>query len=100
MGPQAAYGAVSPPRSVPPSPLQPQPQARVGYSVRPPVPQNAPKDPLRQISLHDVMWHSTASSAAGQSDELPQVVPHARNPRRRYEPPAGIPLSQVWFALP
>lgn len=90
MGPQAAYGAVSPPRSMPPSPLQP-PQAKVGYTVRPPVPQNAPKDPLRQISLHDVMWHSTMSSMAGQSDELPQ----ARHPRRRFEPASGIPLAQA-----
>ena len=45
---------------------------------------------MRQISLHDVMWHSTPSSGTRGS----QSPPAKRPPRRRFQPPAGMPPPQ------
>jgi hypothetical protein len=57
-----------------------------------PFPVGASKEPHHEISLHDVMWHSTDTSTAPATDS-----PVHRKPRRRYKHdpgPSTYPRSQ------
>jgi hypothetical protein len=97
----AAYKA-PPPVSISPRPRPLQPPHHINFEGPAPVgPGDASKTSkteYRQLSLHDVMWHSTASSMEAQSDDLPPP----RRPRRRFHMHAAPtrPYPTVRTALP